>query len=260
MKKRIAAFLLAMAALPLWAQQKPYTARVFDGITFMPLSDVSVYNMSARVFAFTGDDGTFTIPLSLNDTLVFSKSAYRQAVVPVDKRVFADFDDFFLYYKVTMLREVTIFGLNPSYEGFKRDIVTLRLPEYYARLEQAKLSEFDKANAAFNSKGNLLGIGGAAVMSPLSYLYDTYSHKGKMRRLYGEMASCREEADRIQDKYNRDIVTGLTGLTGETLIEFMMFCRFSYYDLVRMSDEEIRGRIRAKYADYQYYKMHDGQK
>ena len=235
-----------------FAQQKKYSARVFDGITYQPLPGASVYNMSTQQFAFTDKDGRFEITVSLNDTLIVSKSIYRQHVAAIDKKLFYGFEDFFLYYKATMLKEVTIIGINPSYEGFKKDIVTLELPDYYKRMEEAQLSEWQKANASYKPSGNILSLGGTATMSPISYFYDKYSHKGKMGRLYNEMLSYNEEMERIQQKYNRDLVSELTGLQGDELLDFMMYCHFNYYDLVRWSDEQIREKIRANYFNYQY--------
>jgi hypothetical protein len=63
-----------------------------------------------------------------------------------------------------------------------------------------------------------------------------------------------DEVARIQEKYNREIVSELTGLTGDELMKFMMYCRFNYYDLVRMDDETIKAKIKAKFFEYQYNK------
>ena len=238
-----------------FAQQKKYSARVFDGITYQPLSGASVYNMNTQKFAFTDKSGRFTIDLSLNDTLIISKSTYRQHVAVIDQKLFYGFEDFFLYYKATMLKEVTIIGINPSYEGFKKDIVTLELPDYYKRVEEAQLSEWQRANATYKPNGNILSLGGGATMSPITFLYDKYSHKGKMSRLYNEMLSYEDEMERIQQKYNRDIVSEITGLQGDELLDFMMYCRFNYYDLVRWDDEQIREKIRTNYFNYQYDKI-----
>lgn len=241
-----------------FAQQKKYTARVFDGITYQPLSGASVYNMNTQKFAFTDKNGRFTIELSLNDTLIISKSTYRQHVAVIDQKLFYGFEDFFLYYKATMLKEVTIIGINPSYEGFKKDIVTLELPDYYKRMEETQLSEWQKANAAFKPDGNILSLGGKVTLSPISFLYDKYSHKGKMGRLYNEMLDYEDEMERIQQKYNRELVSEITGLQGDELLDFMMYCRFNYYDLVRWSDAQIREKIRSNYFNYQYDKIvHD---
>ena len=238
-----------------FAQQKKYSARVFDGITYQPLSGASVYNMNTQKFAFTDKTGRFTIDLSLNDTLIISKSIYRQHVAVIDQKLFYGFEDFFLYYKATMLKEVTIIGINPSYEGFKKDIVTLELPDYYKRMEETQLSEWQKANAAFKQNGNILSLGGKVTLSPISFLYDKYSHKGKMGRLYNEMLDYEDEMERIQQKYNRELVSEITGLQGDELLDFMMYCRFNYYDLVRWSDAQIREKIRSNYFNYQYDKI-----
>jgi hypothetical protein len=237
------------------AQQKKYSARVFDGITFQPLSGASVYNVNTKKFAFTDKNGRFEISLSLNDTLIITKSTYRQLVAPIDKKLFNGYEDFFLYYKATMLKEVTIIGINPSYEGFKKDIVTLKLPEYYQRAEDVHLSEWQKANASYKDNGNILSLGGTVTMSPISFLYDKYSRKSKMNRLYNEMVSYEDEVERIQQKYNRELVSEITGLEGDELLNFMMYCRFSYYDLVRWSDDQIREKIRSNYFNYQYDKI-----
>ncbi len=244
--------------MPAFSQSKRFSSRVFDGITYQPLAGASVYNMNTQKFAFTDKDGNFTLDVSLNDTLLISKSVYRQLVIEVNKTIFYGMEDFFLYYKATLLKEVRIFAINPSYEGFKKDIVGLTLPEYYKRIEDLELSEFQKANATFKPDGNILSLGGKMTVSPISFLYDKYSHKSKMNRLYSEMMSYEEEVDRIQNKYNREIVEKLTGLKGKELLDFMMYCRFSYYDIVRMSDEEIRSKIMSLFYEYQYAKIQEG--
>lgn len=252
MKKWIFILGMVLSVMLGYSQQKQYVGRVFDGITFQPLSGASVYNVNTKKFAFTDKDGKFSIPLSKNDTLVISKSIYRQLVVGINDKMYLGVEDFFLYYKATMLKEVNIIAINPSYEGFKKDIVTLELPEYYKRVEDTKLSELQKANATYEPNGNLLSLGGQMLSSPITFLYDKYSRKSKMNRLYNEMVANEEETERIQDKYNREIVHKITGLEGDDLIDFMMYCRFSYYDLVRMDDETIRSTIKAKFITYEY--------
>lgn len=257
MKRCVFFLLLFCIVLIANAQRRSYTAKVFDGITFQPLMGASIYNANTHKFSFSDKDGKFTINIALNDTLVISKSIYRQLVVVMNENMLKGYEDFFLYYKATMLKEVRIIAINPSYEGFKKDIVNIRLPEYYERAHDTQLSDFEKANATYENSGNLLSLGGKMTTSPISYLYDKYSHKSKMRQLYNEMVSYEEEVERVQDKYNREIVQTLTGLSGEELIQFMMYCRFSYYDLVRWSDEQIRAQIKNKFFDYQYNKMID---
>jgi len=76
-----------------------------------------------------------------------------------------------------------------------------------------------------------------------------------MERLYREMVEYGEETDRVPEKYNKELVAKITGLKDDVLMEFMVFCRFSYYDLVRWSDAEIIAAIKYKFSEYEYYKV-----
>jgi len=245
-----------------YAQRSNYSARVFDGVTYQPLDGASVYNSNTGKFAFTDKTGRFYILSKENDTLIITKSGFRQVVLPLNKKVLSYKDDIFLYYKSTMLKEVRIIAINPSYEGFKKDIVTLELPDYYKQAQNVKLSEMDIANVNYanNPNGNILSLGGTATMSPISFLYEKYNRKAKMQRLYDEMVTYEDELDQVQEKYNRDVVHGLTGLEGDDLLDFMTYCHFSYYDLVRWDRENIASQVKNKFFAYQYEKLKEKEK
>ncbi|MCR4965861.1 MAG: carboxypeptidase-like regulatory domain-containing protein [Bacteroidales bacterium] len=240
-----------------YAQRSNYSARVFDGVTYQPLDGASVYNSNTGKFAFTDKTGRFYISSKENDTLIITKSGFRQVVLPLSKKVLSYKDDIFLYYKSTMLQEVRIIAINPSYEGFKKDIVTLELPDYYKQAQDVKLSKMDIANINYakNPSGNILSLGGTATMSPISFLYEKFNRKAKMQRLYNEMVTYENELDEVQEKYNRDVVHGLTGLEGDDLLDFMTYCHFSYYDLVRWDRENIASQVKNKFFTYQYEKL-----
>ena len=75
-----------------------------------------------------------------------------------------------------------------------------------------------------------------------------------MQRLYNELVENQDEIDQLQMKYNRDLVHQITGLEGDDLMEFMVFCRFGYYDLLRWTPQQVIINIKNKYIEYQYYK------
>ena len=251
-----------MLTIGSYAQRSSYSARVFDGVTYQPLEGASVYNVNTQKFAFTDKSGRFTISVKENDTLFISKSSFRQLVFVINKKVLQYKDDIFLYYKATMLKEVRIIAINPSYEGFKKDIVSLKLPDYYKQAQDVQLTEWQKANIKYgeNPNGNLLSLGGTATMSPISFLYEKYNRKAQMQRLYNEMSSYEDELDQVQEKYNREVVHELTGLEGDELLDFMTYCHFSYYDLVRWDRENIAAQVKNKFFTYQYEKLNNQDK
>lgn len=251
--KKVLLILVLSWALALSAQEM-LTAKIYDGITFVPIEAANIYNLTAQKYAFSDKNGTFSIPISLGDTLIISKSIYRQLLVAVDKKMINSKNEhFLLYYKAILLKEVNIYAINPNYEGFKRDIVNLKLPDLYGDVGNIRPTKMDIANAEYGTNPNVLK--NTAIGSPITFLYNAFSKKAKMKALYEEMVNYGDEVDKVQTKYNRALVTEITGLQGADLMEFMVFCRFSYYDLVRWSQEEIVHRIKFKFDEYEYYKV-----
>jgi hypothetical protein len=237
--------------LSLFSQRNSYKSRVYDGINFIPIEGVNIYNITTEKFTFSDEKGNFAIDVKVNDTLVFSKSIYRQMMVVMTREQLAkNAEDYFLYYKAIMLKEVSVLALNPTYEGFKRDIAAIKINNNFS---DVNLSPDEKKMISEAAKGPNVLRGAAA--SPITYLYNRFSKKAKMDRLYREMLTYEDELDNVPQKYNRKIVSDVTGIKDEDeLMEFMVFCRFGYYDIIRWTASEIVGAIRFKYNEYQYYK------
>jgi len=162
----------------------------------------------------------------------------------------------------------TTYNLPATYEEFKRDFMNTSFTNVSKKIKVPGLTKEEIIYAEFSpeSSPNLLKILpyimpskvgkeiSNAIMHPISYLYDKFSRKKKMERLYQELVDNEEEVYNLSQKYNRDIVTSLTGLEDEELLDFMTFCKFSYYDLVRWSPEFIILQVKKRYGDYEYYK------
>lgn len=254
MKKFILLFFFLILLLHVFSQRKNYSSSVYDGVTFIPLQGANIYNINSKQYTFSDNNGNFTISAQVNDTLIISKSIYRQIITVISKKNLDIInEEYYLFYKAILLKEVKVMSLNPNYEQFKRELAQMKLPEIYNKLAGIEISEEDKINAEYSTKGpNLLR--NTALSSPITYLYNSFSKKAKMKQLYSEMVQYEEEIDKVPAKYNREIVTEITGLKGENLMEFMVFCRFSYYDIIRWSQQDIIKAIKNKYTEYQYYK------
>lgn len=238
----------------LLGQREVLTGTVLDGVNFYPIEGANIYNFSSKKYVFSDKKGTFQIEVQEGDTLMISKGAYRQCVELVNKEMMVlKKYDFLMYYKAIMLKEVQIYALNPDYEGFKKEVVGMELPDVYKRLEGINLSEDERNMLANASTGpNLLRNTPAA--NPISYFYNRFSKKEKMKRLASELEDRQEEVDIVQTKYNREMVQKITGLSDEEVVDFMMFCRFSYYDIIRWPQDEIVRRIKSNFVDYEYNK------
>jgi hypothetical protein len=254
MKKLLLILLLGCAFFALKAQGHKFTGKVYDGINFYPIEGANIYNVSQKSFVFSNEEGNFTIECKLNDTLVISKSIYRQMIVVMNEDLIRKGrEDFLLYYKAILLKEVSVISLNPTYEGFKRDLAKIEIPDIYKRIPGTETSEWDKANAEYGKDPNVFR--NTAIAHPISFLYETFSRKAKMKRLYNEMVQYEDRLDELPLKYNKDIVKDITGLPDEEILTFMMYCHFSYYDLVRWTPMQIINAIKDKYINYEYEKL-----
>ncbi|MCQ2270886.1 MAG: carboxypeptidase-like regulatory domain-containing protein [Bacteroidales bacterium] len=254
MKKLIALLLLFMLSYGAFSQQIAFHGRVIDGINFMPIDGANIYNSSTKKFVFSDKDGYFTINCKKNDTIILSRSIYRQVIVVMDDILInKKQEDFFLYYKAVLLREVSVISLNPTYEGFKRDLAKIEIPEIYKTISGTEITEQDKANAEYNKGPNVFR--NTPIAHPISFLYETFSRKCKMKRLYNEMVQYEDRLDEVPLKYNKQIVKDITNLPDDEILNFMMYCHFSYYDLVRWSPTQVINAIQDKYINYEYQKI-----
>lgn len=255
MRKLITFCCFLLALFPLFSQTKTLEGRVYDAYGSEPIKGASIQNMRTHKYAFTNSDGEFTMSVQLNDSLMITSSSHRQLIAVIDNFTFnRGKKSYLLYIKPFMLPGVTIISLNPTYEGFKKDVASRQLSESYKNLEaNSHLSKEQRRNATYTEEApNILK--NTKLASPITFLYNTFNKKMKMKRLYYELESYGDEVEQVPQKFNREMVMEITGLKDPELTEFMVFCHFSYYDLIRWSREEIISTIRYKFDEYQYYK------
>ena len=236
-------------------ERKTLVGNVFDGVTFFPIAEANIYNFSSKKYSFTNKEGNFEILAKLGDTIVVSKPIYKQALIEITQEMMnKKFIDVALFYKVVVLKEVNIFALPGTYEAFKKDFIDVNFTNFFRQFEGTGLTKQDFINAEISRGGPNLLRNIPAAMSPISALYNKFSRKMQLERLHQELVDNQDEIDKLPLKYNRDLVSSLTGLQGDELLNFMVFCRFSYYDLIRWSPEFIISQIKRKFDEYQFFK------
>ena len=253
-------FLLVVSNFYLFAQRTKLGGNVFDGLTFYPVEEANIYNFSTKKYTFTDTKGNFIIDVKLNDTLIVSKSIFRQVLLVVNSQNLENKKiEIALYFKAILLKEVTVYSITTDYKQFVKQVVTTPLPEIYSYVEGSRLTEMDLMNIQY-AKGppNLLSYTPAG--SPITNLYKKYNKKYKNVQLAKELNELQDEVDKVPAKYNRELVSNITGLKDEELLKFMMYCRFSYYDIIKMSSEQIIMEIRKKYSEYEYFKIIEEEK
>jgi len=224
-----------------------FKGKIIDFITYQPLENACIHNISSGLMVFSNNTGDFSLMVNQNDTLAISRVGYememlflKNSLKEMNERLFIK-----LTMKAIMLRNVTIYAMKP-YPLFIKDLVK-STPQEKIDIPGIEISPLEKAGYDINA-GNILR--GTPMASPITYLYERFSHKGKMSRIYANMVAHNEDVIRLTQKYNPEIVKRITKLEGEKLDDFMLYCSFSYYTLVVSSDIEIEQMIANKFIQY----------
>ena len=158
-------------------------------------------------------------------------------------------------------KDTLTYKLPETYAEFKKEFFNTKFRNHCDNLGDIGLTNAEKMSARFSQGGMLAlipGKVGEAIMHPISFLYNTFSRKMKLERLHKELVANQEEVYNLSQKYNQELVSSLTGLEGEELLNFMTFCKFSYYEIWKWTPEYIVLQIKSRFEDYEYYRAKEG--
>jgi hypothetical protein len=224
-----------------------FRGKVVDFITYQPIENACIHNLSSGLMVFSNASGDFSMLIALRDTLAVSRVGYDMEMFSVTDslRNIKERITIKLLMRSLVLRNVTVYAMKP-YPLFINDLIKAT-PHEKIEIPGIEISPLEKASYDINA-GNLLR--GTPLASPITFLYEKFSRKAKIDRMYANLVANQEEVMRLSVKYNPDVVHKITKLEGEQLEDFMLYCSFTYYTLIISSDVEIERMIANKYLQY----------
>ena len=247
MKFFVLALLLVIAKDRLLAQQsysdteEMLAGKIIDKETREELPGVHILNKTKRKGTVTDIDGNFYIKVSATDTLIFSYVGYSQhffiwqdsARDKTQNRTIIQ-----LSKSMVELEPVKVFAYKNE-RDFKNAIIDLELPEenpveiqidgyYYGPKKPVKP-----------------GVG-----SPVSFLANKFGKRAKMEREFNEVKKQDEYKSYLNSKYNREIVSRITGLRDKELDSFMQYCTLSDNFIDGANEYDIIVAINKCYKDF----------
>jgi hypothetical protein len=97
---------------------------------------------------------------------------------------------------------------------------------------------------------NIVLSAGFRIMHPVSGFYYKYSKVEKSKRKVWQLQQQEMKQARVDEKFNRQLVSKETGLTGKNLTNFIGFCNFKFNFLFESSPYEILQAIDLKYNEF----------
>lgn len=199
---------------------------VTDEGTHKPLYPVTVVNTSTQEVVFTNERGLYSIRARQGQVIAFSYIGYKSAQLATPS-------------------SVLIANVNVSLE--RSDYL---LQEFKFRPGHLTKYQLDSAERRAIYKVPLQRRPPSPFASPVSAVAEKFSKRAKMMYRFQKNFIAGEAEKFIDTRYTPDLVTTLTGITGDTIGNFM----YAYplpYDFARAATElELKMWIRSNYKEW----------
>jgi hypothetical protein len=208
-----------------------------------PIPYAHVLNLRFGKATITDTLGFFTIPMRRNDTLLITAIGYEDFTFVLPSFWPANSYSGVLYAeeKVYNIEGVTVHGLG-TYEQFRQKVLSLDLSDdkvlavqsYYNKILTEEAVKYQKVSTGFSF----------ALRSP---------EERSLRKLQKVIEEQKIE-QQVEAKYNKAIVSKLTGLKGKELERFMDYCQIPRDFILRSPEYDILQRIKDSYENYKLLK------
>lgn len=232
-------------AQKLITSNSPATIRtqILEGETQKPVSFANVVSLKTQKGTICTFDGYFELPLDITDTLVVSAIGFEKEYFLVNKIAKPDgsYNPIRLMTKTYHIATVNIYELR--WQKFKDEFVAVEMPKWagnkYYWLESILTPEQLKEIRTMPRPTS--GI-------PIS-TFDTYYQKQLAKIAHLDARAKIEK--KIDEKYNSELVEKQTGLSGEELVDFMVYCNFNEFYLLNAETSDIIWRIKIMFKQFE---------
>jgi hypothetical protein len=223
--------LLLLPAQKLFAQQDTIRGIVFDKASKERMALVNVLNTRSKIAVYDNLKGVFAVEAKIGDVLIFTKQFYRSDTIKV-----TDYNSLAVYMQPTtrVLQQVNIHD-------------TVLTPEQ--QLANTK-REYNKIYGGPLGEKDLLSVGPDGAGLSIDAIYNAISRSGRQAAHLREKINEDYHQSVIDYRFNKKLVTSITGLKDRQLTDFMQKYRPGYFFVTTATDYEFISSIKANYKRY----------
>lgn len=218
---------------------------VIDENSGKAVSFCHIYNESRRKGFISDSTGRFNSYTSVGDTLVFIVLGYFGKTYKIQIN-----DTLPFYIKLTPrtyeIGAVSI-GIPRNYSGLKTAILDF---DTRKNKPMPELPEYNPFIRPLLLDTNVIYKPGFMIMHPVSGIYYRFNKEEKSKRQVRYLQEQELKQPLVDDKFNRNFVSRITGLTGDDLNNFIGYCNFSFNYLYNATPLEIVEAIDRKYNEF----------
>ena len=240
--------LLMSMFFPLSILAQNLTGTVFDKATGRPIAYASV--SSSRLIISASADGKFNINVFPGDSIKISSIGYQTYKLAIGTTI-PVLLTIYLQQSSILLQSVVVKSKHdPKIDSIRlrkqfADVFEYRNPTFYdmfVKIDPYKYVPYNYIDAP-NSTADLVSIN---VLSVIDLLSKNKNPTSKLQRTLLED----EETTYVDRRFSKEKITGLTNLSGDSLVDFMADYRPDIKQVKKMSDYDMILYIKASYIDF----------
>ena len=228
---------LILLAVVIKADAQTLKGFVTDGATGKPLYFATVTDINSRQSSSTSEAGSFAIPAKKEDAISFTYVGYT----PVQRLAEPGTEMHVELFPLSI--QLKDFILHPGYTPFQKDSIEMAAL-YSKELNKQRI----KPKVGLNNGLAVDGLIGSAVQK--------MSRSYKQNKKFQENFKKDEEQKYIDTRYRPELVTAVTGFTGDTVAVFINAYPMEYDFSRAATDLELRMWIRDNYKEYLRKRLH----
>lgn len=205
----------------------------------------TIVDKQTKQSALCDKNGSFNISVYSGDTIIFLALGFQSRVYNAESLLKIKPD--LVISLIPQVYEIDTVEIAPykTYDELKQAIINLNLPVEKKLDLNIEPLPADKPYRLENGQA-VYSLG-----SPITALYNQFSKRGKELRMYQELVAKKEIENKVAKKYNKELVSRLTGITDEKEIQrFMAFCNLSNDFVLSNTDYAIYKAIDICFEEY----------
>lgn len=208
---------------------------ILEGESKEPLSGSHILNLNSVRGTTTNFDGQFSIPASVNDTIMISYIGYQSIKLKITNDLLRGNElSITLYEKANEISEVTVKTHNLI--GVLEIDIKQVPKDKYTRIHINGLPQtYETGKATPKSYTSL----GAAVFHPVDFMYNRFSKKPKSLKKLKKLKDEDELREILGQKFDREVMLEYLEMNEKQLQELLDDCNYSEYFIRTASDLQV---------------------
>jgi hypothetical protein len=204
-----------------------------------------IYNESRKFGVISDSSGYFITNVKEGDTIVCMALGYLGKLHIISLKD-TNTTTIYLTTRSYQIDEVSL-SIPRTYKEFKEAFMEVEVDK---NRPMAELPQHNPYKTPQLLDTNIISTPGFFIFHPVSALYLKYNKEEKSKRKVWYMQQQELKQSIVDEKYNREMVSELTGFKDYELTNFMGWCNFSFNYLYELSPLEIRRLTDSKYKEY----------